>query len=187
MSLGGVLSSTTPTPKSKKLSSLVITDGLEIQGTFVNNALQTSQDSMSLVATKTTNQSIGDGDPFTNVTFPNIIGTAPPTTVWNQTNDFDYTAPVTGLYAVTSDVVWEPNASGTRQVAIFVNNAAVLIQRNNAGPGGVNGETLQTISGIFPVTAGQIINIRVQNLSGAGALNVQTTSHLNIQLIRRTA
>lgn len=189
MSLNGVLSSTTPTPKSAKLSSLVITQGLELQGTFVNNALQTSMDAMTLTATKTTGQSFGDGAAFGNVTFPNVIGTAPPATVWNQTNDFDYTAPVTGLYSVTADLVWQqdPSASGTRQAAIFVNNVAVLIDRRDAGPGGVNGETIQHISGTFLVTQGHIINIRAQNLSGSGAWDVQGTSHLNIQLLRRTA
>lgn len=180
MATGGVISSTTPTPKSAKFSSVLITDGLEIQGTFVNNALQTSQDSLSLTANKLANQTFGDGTPG-DVTFPTVVGTAP--SAWDTAGDINYTAPVSGLYSVTANITWDVSVVGSRQLFIFVNGSAVTSVDQVVVPGGV---TAQSLSGIFPVTAGQIIKIQATNL-GVGAGTDVTAGSLKIQLVRRTA
>lgn len=177
--ISGVLPSTTPTPKSAKFSSVVIRDGLEIQGTFVNNALQTSQDGLSLRVTKTVAQSIGTGAAG-DITFPNVVGTAP--AAWDTVGDINYTAPVTGLYSIEATIAWATNGVGIRNIILLVggtNTATNQVTTSAADP------VILSISGVYAATAGQIIKIQGTQTSG-GPLDV-TSGQLQIQLLRRTA
>lgn len=177
--ISGVIPSTTPTPKSAKLSSLAVTQGLELEGTFVNNAIQTTADAVSLHAARTTNQAIGPAGTPIQVIFPTV--TAPAPSQYNNATG-TYTAAVTGQYTVTANVVWAVSAVGTRILQLFVNGAAVNTVSQNALSAG---STFQSIVWTGRVVAGQTIQILVTQ--DADASEDVTSGNFRVLLDRRTA
>jgi hypothetical protein len=93
------------TPSSKKVDSLTILRGLEIQGNLINNAVETAKDNESCLVTRTTNLAIDNLGPN-----PVVFNTE----VFDGHNNFSgsvYTVRFNGVYSVSCHVEFAANWS----------------------------------------------------------------------------
>lgn len=86
------------------------------------------------------------------------------------TNNARFTAPTTGIYAITAQVQWAPNASGSRVLILRKNFAGSIGDDYRNAVGGGN-PTIQTVTTQARLQAGDILAAQVFQDSG-GSLNV---------------
>lgn len=79
------------------------------------------------------------------------------------TNPTRLIAPVTGLYLVTGQIMWEANATGVRWVRITKNGA---IQNHVSQSAASSQQTVQNITALLSLTAGQYVEIEGYQNSG---------------------
>ena len=106
-------------------------------------------------------QNIANNPPGNKITFDQV--TSDPNSNWSAVN-YRYTAPLTGLYDVTLHVDFAGNATGERDVYIYKNNTAPVVQSNcpNNGTNVVSAVVNKKI----PLTAGDYIEGWAQQTSG---------------------
>ncbi len=84
------------------------------------------------------------------------------------------TAPVSGVYAVTAQVIWAPDTAGQRQVELLVNNDANPFALTVGSPSGTGVQLSQTATTQLLLQQGDFVTVRVRQTSGS-PLNVTKT------------
>jgi hypothetical protein len=151
------------------VSRAKLADGAVNAAKIQDGALGTGEFSSSIPAahvTRAANQSIPSGTDTALAFNTERYDTAAMHS--NATNNSRLTAPVTGIYAVTAQVEWDANMSGSRSVALE-KNGMEPIARTNAVPPGVPLD--QEVSTEVRLQAGEFVRAVVGQDSG-GALNV---------------
>jgi len=89
----------------------------------------------------------------------------------NATNNSRLTAPVNGIYAVTAEVDWTPNATGRRELDLMKNGSTIIADDDRDGiPISFSGQG-QSVTAQVRLMAGDFVEVGVLQTSG-GPLNV---------------
>jgi hypothetical protein len=91
----------------------------------------------------------------------------------NATNNSRLTAPVTGIYAVTAEVDWTSNATGTRELTLMKNGSTFIADDDTDGISVVFGGQSQSVTAQVRLVAGDYVEVGVLQTSG-GSLNVMS-------------
>jgi hypothetical protein len=141
----------------------------------LNGSLGTSEFSNSIPATRVTHssaQSIPDFPPGATLAF-NTERYDTASMHDNATNNSRLTAPVTGIYAVTAEVDWTPDATGTRELTLMKNGSTFIADDDRDGISVVFGGQSQSVTAQVRLVAGDFVEVGVLQTSG-GSLNVMS-------------
>jgi hypothetical protein len=142
---------------------------------LTNGSLGTSELSHSIPATRVTHssaQSIPDFPPGATLAFDTErYDTA--SMHDNATNNSRLTAPVNGIYAVTAEVDWTPDATGTRELTLMKNGSTFIADDDREGISVVFGGQSQSVTAQVRLVAGDFVEVGVLQTSG-GSLNVMS-------------
>jgi hypothetical protein len=152
------------------VSGAKLADGAVSGAKVQNGALGTGEFSNSIPAarvTRTADQSIPSG--FATPLAFNAERYDTANMHSNATNSSRLTAPVTGIYAVSAQVEWAPDATGIREVTVE-KNGTVPVAIANGVPSSVPFD--QVVSTEVRLQAGDFVRAVVEQDSGTPALNV---------------
>jgi hypothetical protein len=142
---------------------------------LTNGSLGTGELSHSIPATRVTHssaQSIPDFPPAATLAFDTErYDTA--SMHDNATNNSRLTAPVNGIYAVTAEVDWTPDATGTRELTLMKNGSTFIADDDREGISVVFGGQSQSVTAQVRLVAGDFVEVGVLQTSG-GSLNVMS-------------
>jgi hypothetical protein len=141
----------------------------------INGSLGTGELSHSIPAARVTHstaQSIPDFPPGATLAF-NTERYDTASIHDNATNNSRLTAPVTGIYAVTAEVDWTPNATGTRELTLMKNGSTFIADDDRDGISVVFGGQSQSVTAQVRLVAGDYVEVGVLQTSG-GSLNVMS-------------
>jgi hypothetical protein len=142
---------------------------------LTNGSLGTGELSHSIPATRVTHssaQSIPDFPPGATLAFDTErYDTANMHN--NATNNSRLTAPVNGIYAVTAEVDWTPDATGTRELTLMKNGSTFIADDDRDGISVVLGGQSQSVTAQVRLVAGDFVEVGVLQTSG-GSLNVMS-------------
>jgi hypothetical protein len=165
------------TPSSKKVDSLTILRGLEIQGNLINNAVETAKDNESCLVTRTTNLAIDNLGPN-----PVVFNTE----VFDGHNNFSgsvYTVRFNGVYSVSCHVEFAANAAGTRRLDLTATGANWSYRQESSCRACDSGTTSLTVTiGPCIMERGTLIEANASQ-TAAASLNIIGGS-LFVTLIR---
>lgn len=120
---------------------------------------------------RTTDQTIANNT-LTAVSFDASGEAFDPQGMWDSGSPTRLTIQKAGLYMMTSNVDWDPNATGVRLIAIRLNGSTILVSNAVVG----NATTFanrQTASTLYSLAASDYIELVVQQISG-GDLDINT-------------
>jgi hypothetical protein len=142
---------------------------------LTNGSLGTGELSHSIPATRVTHssaQSIPDFPPGATLAFDTErYDTA--SIHDNATNNSRLTAPVNGVYAVTAEVDWTPNTTGTRELTLMKNGSTFIADDDRDGISTVFGGQSQSVTAQVQLVAGDYVQVGVLQTSG-GSLSVMS-------------
>lgn len=177
MATNGVLNSDL-TVQSAKFESLTVLKQVELQGTLINNAVETTKELLRFEGSSPSSN--GAGGTF-------ATGTTPLTVFWDVQTDPSglesagvYTCPVDGLYSVSASVTIQTNATGVRFIFLTVNGSVLTGSNDDAVTSNVH---RLAVSIIRRFTRGTTLAIQIAQTSG-GNLSA-TQGVIDIHLIRR--
>jgi hypothetical protein len=159
--------------KSKKLKSLTVTENLEVQGIFHNNAINTVPLQTRVLANKNTTQSIPDAGAVTSITA--WTSESDPSGSFNTTTGL-WTCPLTGLWYVQlyiqmASATFTKNFAQLSGTAVTANTPVGSSYLTLIDRGGDAGPYFSSVSALWPIAKGQTIQCQCGQESG-GAVNL---------------
>lgn len=120
---------------------------------------------------RTTAQSIATGGSGATITFDEERFDTD--TMWDPGAPARLSVTTAGIYAISAGAVFATNATGTRQVAVFLNGTTII--GGNSVPAVSGGGTVVGAHVLYALTVGDYLELSVFQSSG-GALDVSVTT-----------